>query len=384
MVKFKGCKLEIKLICQAPMVHFQPNDKGATLRASEVKPKLDRYLRQKVNFSKDCLISDTKALDYKLSFFDDNSNNNVNNYPNNNGKKETTIPFDYGKIKKQLIETNPKLTILCFHTEIQKAIEKYLEAFFICHNFGTMQGKGYGSFTIGTTPDETIKKFLIEEFDLDTICYLKIEQKSNDKLYKFKVIQNFYSLTKSGINFRKRYERSSLFKYMHDKKIDNEKAELKQRDLAPKIGKYEKHTESQCYKNKNPKYVRALLGVGISLSFKDTSICITHDERKIERYSSPLFFKIIADTIYIIPKQIDEKLYNQKFKFHIKKNRHNQGLKSQNKKDPIYLYTPKSSEFDLKDFLSYALDKYNKNKERLFGYDDSHKIHEERVGGRGL
>lgn len=32
------------LIAQTPMIHFQHDQKGATLRATEVKPKLDRYL----------------------------------------------------------------------------------------------------------------------------------------------------------------------------------------------------------------------------------------------------------------------------------------------------------------------------------------------------
>lgn len=49
-MEFRNCQLELDLKCHAPIIHFQPstNAKGATLRASEVKPKFDRYLMKKV------------------------------------------------------------------------------------------------------------------------------------------------------------------------------------------------------------------------------------------------------------------------------------------------------------------------------------------------
>ena len=47
-MEFRNCKLEIDLKCHAPIIHFQPEEEGATLRASEVKPKFDRYLMKKV------------------------------------------------------------------------------------------------------------------------------------------------------------------------------------------------------------------------------------------------------------------------------------------------------------------------------------------------
>ena len=37
-------RLIFELIQHTPIIHFQAKDMGATLRASEVKPKLDRYL----------------------------------------------------------------------------------------------------------------------------------------------------------------------------------------------------------------------------------------------------------------------------------------------------------------------------------------------------
>ena len=37
-------KLEIKLKQHTPLIHFQHDQEGATLRASEVKPKLDKFI----------------------------------------------------------------------------------------------------------------------------------------------------------------------------------------------------------------------------------------------------------------------------------------------------------------------------------------------------
>ena len=44
MAEFKNCKLELKLRAQTPLIHFQHAQVGATLRASEVKPKLDKFI----------------------------------------------------------------------------------------------------------------------------------------------------------------------------------------------------------------------------------------------------------------------------------------------------------------------------------------------------
>lgn len=41
-------KLPIKLKQHTPIIHFQHKQVGATLRATEVKPKLDRFLLEKL------------------------------------------------------------------------------------------------------------------------------------------------------------------------------------------------------------------------------------------------------------------------------------------------------------------------------------------------
>lgn len=43
-----GVKTVIILNQQSPILHFQHQQQGATLRASEVKPKLDRFIKEKI------------------------------------------------------------------------------------------------------------------------------------------------------------------------------------------------------------------------------------------------------------------------------------------------------------------------------------------------
>ena len=47
-IVFSGSKMELNLAAQTPMIHFQHGEDGATLRASEVKPKLDRFILKKM------------------------------------------------------------------------------------------------------------------------------------------------------------------------------------------------------------------------------------------------------------------------------------------------------------------------------------------------
>ena len=85
--KYKLC---FKLKQHTPIIHFQADQKGATLRASELKPKLDRFLIDKVGMLDDngkpkekyksWFIGGGKkhlALDYKVKI---EANNNLKYY----------------------------------------------------------------------------------------------------------------------------------------------------------------------------------------------------------------------------------------------------------------------------------------------------------------
>ena len=345
-ITFNGPKLEVKLICQVPLIHFQPESKGATLRASEVKPKLDRFIIKhcksiqkewKVNPSKD-------ALNYKLKFEDKHSK--VENIKEN--------PLYYAGGDKELVRTNPVLTIICFIPSLQEVLAKHLEDFFIVTNFGTMQGKGFGSFLVeGSKKDilSTLKK----EFHLSKIHRVETAKNFKDQMT---FIKQFYTLTKSGNNSGSdnEYKRSALFTYMHGQGIDNEKAYLKQEGILEKVGN---HTPAHIQPTSNPKYVRIVLGQGFQLTVRERNgrrgvldrVAINHKyynkKEHIQRFASPLTFKIINNIIYIIPKSIPNKIFNQTYTFFNK-----------NKDKKVTLKTPES--FNLQAFTDYAVEYYNK------------------------
>lgn len=80
MLEFKGCWLEVKLEAQSPMIHFQANKghPGVTVRASEVKPKLDKFLIRKLQ--KRDGIQNVEQIKKKYSSFFIDSTHNALNY----------------------------------------------------------------------------------------------------------------------------------------------------------------------------------------------------------------------------------------------------------------------------------------------------------------
>lgn len=384
-MEFRNCKLELDLKCHAPIIHFQPstNAKGATLRASEVKPKFDKYIWTKEPEE----LATYELLPYKMKFIEK--------------KKEVIdekvadeyvdIPLYYAKDQKRMVITNPRIVITCFDPILQKLIVKHIKNFFIVTNFGAAQGKGYGSFTIDSEKNdqveqENIEKILMEEFGLKTLYKIDCN-KLVGKLAKFeaikkifRIIENFYKIIKGGIN-HKEYIKGFLFIHMNEKGIKNEKAVLKTEIIDHPYASNQNKVKQEPKINSHKEcYVRALLGLSSSFAFKDqrrqkggavdVNIKISHADETIERFPSPLTFKVINKIIYIIPKQIDEQIWNQKFIFTYelgKDVKNSNGIDPKVKPEELELYTPDSNEFCLEDFLEEAVSYYNKEVNKIKG-----------------
>ncbi len=402
MVKFNHCKLKMELEAQSPLIHFQTNENynGLTLRASEVKPKLDRFLFRKLKLTyKDKVIHEKyplifideglNALNYRMKIEIKDKKTNIIRLNNN---KDRWLDYDlyYGNIgkpqeeQKQGIISDITLTIFCFIPELRKLIQDYIEEFFIVTNFGAMQNKGFGSFLPKScyynNPmnekqishiadyllDDTISMMRGEKKGTKTCYCMKFIDKKNttsmdkEKIWPeyFKQIKDFYGIMKSGRNFRG-FSRSYIYKYMHTKGIDNEKAWMKQRNISPIVVDVKKKVntkENICdRKDKNPKYVRAMLGTGAVLSYiakagssKKVSIIITSKDEKVKRVPSPIYFKIVKNVVFIIAREIPEEIYNKKFEF-----RNKETDKSG------CLFTP--VEFDIDEFLGKYVNYYNKD-----------------------
>lgn len=126
------------------------------------------------------------------------------------------------------------------------------------------------------------------------------------------------------------------------------------------------------------RYVRALLGIGEQVEWIESeaeqrgdkprkeriTIKDTIKTNAIERYSSPVFFKIVGNRIYITANQPDRRIFDRKFQFT------NQGYaKGKNNNSPRkgrsdYISTltaAEGSKFDMADFLNEFMVYYNDN-----------------------
>lgn len=409
--KFNKYKLELDLEAQSPMIHFQPSQPGATLRASEVKPKLDRFMVKRLTAMTGRSVSELRessdygsiftdkehdALNYKLQIVAGTKGYQIVTvgkskeygiFYGNNGPKDKKQSED----KKKLgVFSNPHLTILCFKEKLRALIEASIVPFFIVTNFGTMQSKGFGSFVPSAICggqnklDWAIQKEIAGYLKAETgsaRCYcMKFgnvpntpDGKNSYSQKQFDEIKSFYSVMKSGQNFRG-YARSYLYQYMHgadnrnnagDVSIDNEKAWMKQSGIAPVVAKPENKKRADM-KDENPRYVRALLGVAGAVSYLNESrqretITIEDKDKskeKIERMSSPVFFKIIKNVVFITAREVPEEIYDRKFEFYNKKTGKGGAIKTPSKSDF------QSGRFDIQDFLAKYVKYYNSSELR--------------------
>lgn len=357
---------EFTLIPQSPLIHFQPELNGATLRATEVKPKLDRYIFKHCENVPDAWKNrkTPTALNYKLRIICSEPTE-----PIPLGYR-TDYDIFYGNMgdgpKKMGVMAKAKLIVTSFYPALLDYINEIIGDFFIVTNFGTMQGKGFGSFVVKGKDfsQENICAVLKAEYNA-AHCYVitnrivwkyrcyngqykkrRWDNSKNvwvDEVWTdcdrgrdeiFKQIKTVYSLMKSGVNFRS-YRRSILFDFMHERyDMRNEKAWLKQNGIAPAIinrnGQKQKEIASATgrsneQKDEKSRYVRALLGVADhntylnipdeTVSDEKVEVIIQEKSKEISRLNSPVFFKVINNNVYYVGMKINREIYGKTFEF---------------------------------------------------------------------
>ena len=359
-------KTTYELRQETPLIHFQHDQSGATLRATEVKPKLDKFLLRRYKHDnpgtktpKNWFLKDTDALDYKLRFECKQIERIVLDTQKDESGKSIPNPYDiyYGnmglekgkKVKgvKAQNETTVACTIICLKKELLDYIKKHIEEFFIVTNFGRMQRKGFGSFLIDKdgegeevpkpSPKE-IAQALCKEYG-SKYCYSLPGDSA-----PFKRIKALYGIMKSGYNFGGTYHKSLLFEFMQKEGFPNEKRGVKVRGIAPKIYKPENidkvYTPFQSKEFVDEQdetfyYVRALLGLADHLEFNGrgdyriiidgkpkegyeplhVTVDITPLDKNIERLKSPIFFKIIGHSIYYVGEPLNRDILGKEFTF---------------------------------------------------------------------
>ncbi len=339
-----------------PIIHFQANQAGATLRATELKPKFDRFLKQYAfggNIPpKYKIVEDKEALNYKMKITSNITNNQIKyktyiskRERNNNNIKEGSYFGDNLALELNDIE----IEFFSFHKELITKIKEYFIDFILVTNFGTRQNKGFGSFEVVKEDTDNIKlsKQQIEQ----KISKYKELIKTFHHNEPLKGIKELYQVAKSGdgmkkkkselmkyfLHQNKRWEKRWIKRKLYELSKDNGNAKILYDDLKDD---YHKPNSWDFKDDEQYFYIRALLGVTEGMEFLTNSafqlrdakrfkdadkkmikVKISHNQKdKIERFKSPITFKVIGNDIFIFCEKeniIPQKLKNTTFSFTI-------------------------------------------------------------------
>lgn len=350
---------EYKLVQHTPLIHFQHSEPHACLRATEVKPKLDRFLIEQLE--KDDRFGDGRwkkwfvgdgsqqSFDYMMritpnservdrtqsieraiarvehrppnaSFHEIHKNYFGNMASGNNIQDTIRKTFKESLFYKDGLT----LTIRCFIPELLTLIDEHIRGFFMMHNFGTRQRKGFGSFTvdISTKPNEPKGFDLVGKY-CPNAYYCKLDGNVNaDTLLD--AVWVISAFLRSGFNRGEgNYVRGFVFRYFQREKnpLANDKAFVKQNVLLNVYNEATRGEHIHPYGNNvRYRYVRGLLGTNENSRFcrapnAHTPVydIYTHSAEGIERFPSPLLFKPIGKFVFILPQKMPDKIFGSEF-----------------------------------------------------------------------
>lgn len=354
---------EYKLVQHTPLIHFQHSEPHACLRATEVKPKLDRFLIEQLE--KDDRFGDGR---WKKWFVGDGSQQSFDYMmritPNSEQVERThsieraiaraehrppnaslhEIHKNYfgnmasgNNIQDTIRETFKEslfykdgltLTIRCFIPELLTLIDEHIRGFFMMHNFGTRQRKGFGSFTVDISTEPNAPK----GFDLvGKYCPNAYYCKLNDNVSADALLDAVWVISaflRSGFNRGEgNYVRGFVFRYFQREKnpLANDKAFVKQQVLHNVYNEATRGEHLHPYGNNvRYRYVRGLLGTNENSRFcrnprgetrEDLTVhnIYIHSAEGIERFPSPLLFKPIGKFVFILPQKMPDEIFGSEF-----------------------------------------------------------------------
>ena len=392
-------QLTVTLEQHTPIIHFQHNQEGATLRATEVKPKLDRFLiatvfndtfdlfktyligydaQEEAKYVRENKVYRTKwagkeAFNYKIKILNGtDKTESIPDFINKKKKFETDLyPFvlanmggqdDKNDLKNLKKFETVDIIFHCLHTSLLKKIYNNIASFFLFHNFGNRQSKGFGSFY----PFRKEKNSFIEPLELlqksnKPIFYFTLPPNDTDKAV-FEKADMVYRLLKAGFNFPdykkdkegkldygaergefEIYQKSFIIDYFIKKfKIGSEKRAIKEKLFDPSL-----RISSDKSLIGGNQYVRAILGSAEFFEYKGKprNGTVTVKSEEVDRFPSPILFKIIDNSVYLIPGDWSE-IKNTSFELNDGRN------------NPITIKVPNVS-LDLKDLLQNFTSHYN-------------------------
>lgn len=354
-------KVEFTLKQHTPIIHFQSEQSGATLRASELKPKLDRFLKKYAfegNIPSEYKISEEKdALDYKINVNTTSNSKQELIYKTYISKKDKDnsnlkVGSYFGDRTSIFYNDEIEILFISFNSSLLGLIKRYFIDFINITNFGTRQNKGFGSFSVITMQKQKVEN----NIEQSILKYYPTTYKAigNEPLQK---IMSDYQLLKSGTS-NPQYKKSLLFEHMCNKEKRWEKRMIKEymkKDYPEVFSTLKFEKEPITCQNENNftyEYIRGLLGIADQIEFlknnprdfKDKiQIQIKSADSSVARFKSPITFKVIDKFIYVLATN-DIPIKGKKFNFSIKGK---EGILNE------AIEVPKN--FDIFQFLNFAL-----------------------------
>lgn len=272
-------KLKFSLKQITPMIHFQDDD-GATIRATELKPKLDRFILSWLAYEKEVkkhpeqkLGSETEmlknvvdnlinkewlidkdhiALNYKMRIEAINKDENMDLLDHSNKKKRFLGNADYilkndnnENIYTSTFYEEILVKIVCFNELLANKVIQLLPILVDITAFGLQQSKGYGNFRVSKIDDQEYKNSIEENLlkvanhfkDNNVLVYkLELDKEKNGKIdadyaVALNAIAEYNRILKSGIHSNYEYVPSVIMKKYFKQdgyNIVNEKKAMKQ------------------------------------------------------------------------------------------------------------------------------------------------------------
>lgn len=248
-------KIVVQLVQDTPMWHFQGAFDDCCLRATEVKPKLDRFLLAKLDkgelsvngcalTSRDDVPStwwaneDKTAFNYKMRISAESRSiieSQVPDLDRRTGQQKTDrngkpvfrnlYPIYFARVgadetgDMELVRMSGiRVELIVSDDRLAECIAPIIPAFFASHSFGARQDKGFGCFRVSGA-GSTGKLSGASYYFIVPAC-----NNSEDKYQSlFQHINYFHKVIRSGVNERGCYVKSMMYHYAKDKGDDWDK-----------------------------------------------------------------------------------------------------------------------------------------------------------------
>lgn len=366
----------IKLKQHTPILHFQHYlvKSGATLRVTELKPKLDRYLNANYTIPAEWRINGTDAINYKLKITPSLPSEVYGSKPPmffGQGKKPVLLPSNVEEEQSTLT-----IQFFCLNSDLINRLQSInWTDFFLSTNFGTRQSKGYGSFFPKDIPNPFVPADMIgKEIRID-----KTDKEEQGTVYRvdsffishsptwenvMNEISDVYKCLRSGINEGGIYFKSLMFAFAKDKGQWWDKRVIKElfflKNLEEQRKKHNKRTDPDPLAEQ-PQVIPAQqyypmfrdnLGLATDELWKEYAFKVKKKGPKgIARFKSPILFKPLHVGsqwyVFILHREIPKEFRDATFTIW---------------KDETPLKFRTFNDFSMKAFLNYVftIDNYRK------------------------